>query len=134
MLDQTVQTTPDRRLRDRSQAVLMAARGRARHRIAQDVGVQRTTVRLWLQSDRERGLAGLKLQWAPGPPRRIPAPLAPPMVEGVKGGPASCGRQRANGTDAEVAESLYRRTGIRGQERAMREFCPRQQSRPYRPP
>jgi Homeodomain-like domain len=41
-------TTPDRRLRDRCQAVLMASRGRKRKTIAQDLGVHRTTVRLWL--------------------------------------------------------------------------------------
>jgi hypothetical protein len=69
-----------------------------------------------------------------GPAAAHPSAIGPPIVEWVKGGPASCGRQRANGTDAELAESLYRRTGIRVQERAMREFCPRQQSRPYRPP
>jgi transposase len=133
VLEQTFKTTPDRRLRDRCQAVLMAARGRARHLIAQDVGVHRTTVRLWLQSYRKRGLAGLKIHWAPGPPRRIPGELAPTIVEWVKGGPASCGLQRANWTYAELAEYLYQRTGIRVQETAMREFCHRQQIRPYRP-
>jgi hypothetical protein len=35
-LEQTFKTTPDRRVRDRCQAVLMAARGRARRLIAQD--------------------------------------------------------------------------------------------------
>jgi transposase len=133
VLEQTCKTTPDRRLRDRSQAVLRAARGRARHLIAQDVGVPRTTVRLWLQSYRKRGLAGLKIPWAPGQPRRIPGELAPPSVEWVKGGPASCGLPRANWTYAELAAYLYPRTGIRGQETAMREFCQRQQLRPYRP-
>jgi transposase len=133
VLEQTFKTTPDRRLRDRSQAVLMAARGRARHLIAQDVGVHRTTVRLWLQSYQKRGLAGLKIQWAPGQPRRIPAELAPTSVEWVKGGPASCGLQRANWPYAELAEYLYKRTGIRVQQTAMREFCHRQQIRPYRP-
>src|SRR5919198_5346842 len=84
-LEQTFKTTPDRRLRDRCQAVLMAARGRARHRIAQDLGVHRTTLQLWLRGYRERGVQGLKLQWAPGPPRRIPAALAPTIVaEGIK--------------------------------------------------
>jgi DNA-binding NarL/FixJ family response regulator len=42
-------TTPDRRLRERCQAVLMASRGRKRKAIAQDLGVHRTTVRLWLK-------------------------------------------------------------------------------------
>lgn len=52
-------TTTDRRLRDRCQAVLMASRGRKRKTIAQDLGVHRTTVRLWLQQYHERGFGGL---------------------------------------------------------------------------
>ena len=52
-LDQVFKSTPDRRLRARCQAVLMAARGRARHEIAQDLGSHRTTVRLWVQSYRK---------------------------------------------------------------------------------
>jgi transposase len=51
-------TTPDRRLRARCQAVLMAGRGRQRKVIAQDLGVHRTTVRLWLKQDREQGIEG----------------------------------------------------------------------------
>lgn len=132
-LEQTFKTTPDRRLRDRCQAVLMAARGRARHLIAQDLGVHRTTLRLWLQSYRKRGLPGLKIQWAAGPPQRIPVELAPTIVEWVKGGPASCGLQRANWTYAELAAYLYRQTGIAVSETAMREFCHRHHIRPYRP-
>jgi transposase len=101
--------------------------------IAQDLGVHRTTLRLWLQSYRERGLPGLKIQWAAGPPQRIPVELAPTIVEWIKGGPASCGLQRANWTYAELAAYLYRQTGIAVSETAMREFCHRHQIRPYRP-
>jgi len=132
-LEQTFKTTEDRRLRDRCQAVLMAARGRARRLIAQDLGVHRTTLRLWLQSYRERGVQGLPIQWAPGQPPRIPAALAPTIVGWVKEGPSSCGLQRANWTYAELAVYLYQQTGIRVSETAMREFCHRHQIRPYRP-
>jgi transposase len=132
-LEEVFKSTPDRRLRARCQAVLMAARGRARHAIAQDVGVHRTTLRLWLQSYREQGLAGLPIQWASGPRARIPEGLAPRLVAWVKGGPASCGLQRANWTYAELAAYLYQQTGIAVSETAMREFCHRQQIRPYRP-
>ena len=45
-LEQTFKMTPGRRLCDRYQAVLMVARGRARHLIAQDLGEHRTTLRL----------------------------------------------------------------------------------------
>ena len=130
-LEQTFKTTPDRRLRDRCQAVLMIARGRARHLIAQDLGVHRTTLRLW--SYRVGGLQGLQIQWAPGPPQRIPVELAPTIVTWVKGGPASCGLQRANWTYAELAAYLYKQIGIAVSETAMREFCHRHQIRPYRP-
>jgi len=132
-LEQTFKTTGDRRLRDRCQAVLMAARGRARRVIAQDLGVHRTTLGLWLQRYRERGVAGLGIQWAPGQPARIPAEFAPTIVEWVKGGPASCGLQRANWTYAELVTYLYQQTGIVTSETAMREFCHRYQIRPYRP-
>jgi transposase len=132
-LEEVFKSTPDRRLRARCQAVLMVARGRARHEIAQDLGIQRTTLRLWVQSYREQGLAGLPIQWASGPRARIPEDLAPRLVAWVKGGPASCGLQRANWTYAELAAYLYQKTGIAVSETTMREFCHRQQIRPYRP-
>jgi transposase len=75
----------------------------------------------------------LKIQWAPGPPQRIPEELAPTIVGWVKGGPASCGLQRANWTYTELAVHLYKQTGIKVSETAMREFCHRHQIRPYRP-
>jgi transposase len=126
-------TTSDRRLRDRCQAVLMASRGRKRQTIAQDVGVHRTTVRLWLQPYQERGMAGLPIQWAPGQPRRLPATLAPTIQAWVKAGPAGCGLDRANWTYEELATSVYQATGIEVQRTAMRDFCQRHSIRPYRP-
>jgi transposase len=132
-LEQTFKSTADRRLRDRCQAVLMAARGRARQEIARDLGVHRTTLRLWLQSYRKGGLAGLSIQWVPGQPSRIPATLAPAIIAWVKGGPASCGLQRANWTYAELVTYLYQQTGIATSETALREFWHRHQIRPYCP-
>ena len=132
-LEQTFKTTSDRRLRDRCQAVLMVARGRRRYQVAQDLGVNRSTLRLWLQRYREGGLEGLKIQWAPGKPRRIPDELAPTIIQWVKDGPISCGLDRANWTYAELAHHLYQQTGIEVKETAMREFCHRHQIRPYRP-
>jgi transposase len=75
----------------------------------------------------------LQIQWAPGQPRRIPAALAPTIVAWVKGGPASCGLQRANWAYTELADYLYTQTGIRVQATAMRDLCRRHQIRPYRP-
>jgi len=57
-LEQIFKTTDDRRLRDRCQAVFMASRGRKRKIIAQDLGIHRTTVRLWLKRYQQQGLAG----------------------------------------------------------------------------
>jgi transposase len=55
--------------------------------IAQDLGVHRTTVRLWLKHYHERGVEGLQIPWAPGQPGRIPETLAPTIQEWVKAGP-----------------------------------------------
>jgi transposase len=57
-LEHIFKTTNDRRLRERCQAVLMAHRERKRKTIAQDLGVHRTTVRLWLKHYHERGIKG----------------------------------------------------------------------------
>ena len=132
-LEDLFKTTSDRRLRDRCQAVLMASRGRKRKTIAQDLGVHRTTVRLWLQHDHERGVEGLQIQWAPGQPRRIPETLAPTIQEWVKAGPAGCGLDRANWTYEELATYVYQTTGITVKRTAMRDFCQRYEMRPYRP-
>jgi hypothetical protein len=75
----------------------------------------------------------LVIQWPPGKARRIPEALAPTIIEWVKGGPASCGLNRANWTYSELAQYLYQQTGIEVKETAMREFCHRHQIRPYRP-
>lgn len=132
-LEQIFKTTHDRRLRDRCQAVLMAHRGRKRKMIAQDLGVHRTTVRLWLKHYQERGIEGLQIQWAPGQVGRIPEILAPTIQTWIKDGPQSCGLDRANWTYEELATYLYRTTGIEVQRTAMRVFCQRHALRPYRP-
>jgi transposase len=97
-LASTFKQTSDRRLRDRCQAVLMASRGRKRSAIAQDLGVHRSTVLSWLKQYQAHGFAGLHMQWAPGRPRRIPTDLAPTIQRWIKGGPQSCGLDRANWT------------------------------------
>jgi transposase len=133
-LESTFKTTTDRRLRDRCQAVLMASRGRKRTAIAQDLGVHRSTVLLWLKRYHKRGLAGLKIQWAPGKTRRIPEDLASTIQNWVKKGPQSCGLDRANWTYEELAVYLYQHTGIDVKRSAMQDFCRHHQIRPYRPP
>ncbi len=132
-LEQTFKHTADRRLRERCQAVLMAARGRRRRQIAEDLGVHRTSVHRWLQAYQAAGLAGLAIHWAPGQAPRIPPELAETIRTWVQGGPAGCGLERANWTYAELATQLYRRHGITVGETAMREFCHRHGIHPYRP-
>lgn len=132
-LEQLFKTTDDRRLRDRCQAVLMAHRGRKRTTIAQDLGVHRTTVRLWLKQYQEQGLAGLQIHWAPGQPGRIPETWAATLQAWVQEGPQGCGLDRANWTYEELATHLYRTTGIEVKRTAMRVFCQRHDIRPYRP-
>jgi len=111
----------------------MAHRGRKRKAIAQDLGVHRTTVRLWLAQYQQRGVAGLQIQWAPGQPGRMPEALAPTLQGWVKDGPQSCGLDRAHWTYEELAAYLYHTTGIEVQRTAMRVFCQRHSIRPYRP-
>jgi transposase len=132
-LEHLFKTTNDRRLRDRCQAVLMASRGRKRQTIAQDLGVHRTTVQLWLKHYHERGMEGLQIHWAPGQPRRIPQTLVSTIQEWVKAGPAGCGLDRANWTYEELATYVYQTTGIAVKRTAMRDFCQRHDIRPYRP-
>src|SRR5215475_12178854 len=90
-LEQLFKITPDRRLRDRCQAILMAHRRRKRKTIAQDLGVHRTTVRLWLKQYHAQGLEGLQIQWGPRQASRIPEALAPTIQDWVKEGPQGCG-------------------------------------------
>jgi transposase len=111
----------------------MASRGRQRKLIAPDLGVHRTTVRLWLQRYQARGVTGLQIHWAPGQTGRIPETLAPTIQAWVKAGPQSCGLDRANWTYEELATYLYQTTGIEVKRTAMRVFCQRHDIRPYRP-
>ena len=132
-LERTFKGTPDRRLRDRCQAVLMADRGRRRGQIAEDLGVHRASVHRWLRAYQARGLAGLRIKWAAGPPPRIPEARAETILAWVKDGPQGCGLERANWTYAELATHLGRVHGIEVRETAMRAFCRRHGVRPYRP-
>ena len=112
-LERTFKATPERRLRDRCQAVLMADRGRRAYRAG--------------------GLAGLTIRWAAGPPPRIPEERAATILAWVKDGPPGCGLERANWTYAELATHLCRVHGIEVRATAMRAFCRRHGVRPYRP-
>ncbi|HET6518353.1 MAG TPA: helix-turn-helix domain-containing protein [Geminicoccaceae bacterium] len=132
-LERTFKGTPDRRLRDRCQAVLMADRGRRRGQIAADLGVHRASVHRWLRAYQARGLAGLRIRWAAGQPPRLPEARAETILAWVRDGPQGCGLERANWTYAELATHLCRVHGIEVRATAMRAFCRRHGVRPYRP-
>jgi len=133
LLQQTFRTTSDRRLRDRSQIVLLAQRGRAHQAIAEDLGISPRTVQRWLNAYRARGLDGLQPRRAPGAKPKLTAELAPIVQQWVKDGPVKQGLDRANWTCAELADHLYQTKGIRVRKSAMHVFCSRHDIRPYRP-
>jgi transposase len=132
-LEAEFRATADRKLRDRLQIVLMAARGRRPAEIAADLGVSARTVPRWLNAYPERGLDGLRPRKARGAAPKIPAALADEVKGWVIGGPAGCGLDRANWTYEELAGHLYRAHGIDASRSAMLRFCRKLGVRVYRP-
>ena len=132
-LQQTFRTTDDRRLRDRTQLVLLAQRGRPHQVIAADLGISPRSVQRWLNAYLERGVEGLRPRQAPGAQPKLTAALAPVLRQWVIDGPAKQGLDRANWTYAELADHLYKTRGVRVQKSAMQVFCHRHGIRPYRP-
>jgi transposase len=132
-LVEVMNITPDARLRMRCQAVLMAARGRPHGHMAEDLAVSVRTLQRWLNRDRQQGLGGLEIRWAPGRAAKMPASLAPDMLDGVRQGPAGCGLDRANWTDEELAIYLDHVKGLSVSATTRRTFCQRHGIRLYRP-
>jgi putative transposase len=132
-LEHAFRTTTDRKLRDRTQIVLLAHRGRPHKDIAADLGITTRTVQRWLNAFLDRGLDGLTPRKAPGAEPRLTADLAPVLRRWVIDGPAACGLDRANWTYAELADHLYKATGIRVGTSAMQAFGHKHGIRPYRP-
>jgi transposase len=132
-LEALFRTTPDRKLRDRLQIVLMAHRGRPRHAIAADLGVDRRTVTRWLNAYCDAGLAGLQPKKAPGRPGKIPKSLTDTVRQWVIDGPARQGLDRANWTHEELADHLLKTQGVRTSRSAVQRFCSRLGIRLYRP-
>jgi transposase len=132
-LQQVFRSTPDRKLRDRSQIVLLAQRGRPHQDIARDLAITSRTVQRWLNAYLERGLDGLRPKKAKGATPKLTAELAPVLRQWVIGGPAAQGLDRANWTYAELAEYLYQAKGVRVRKSALQVFCHKHGIRPYRP-
>src|SRR5262245_5548400 len=132
-LQQTFRTTADRRLRDRLRIVLSAHHGRPPQTIAQDLAITPRTVRRWLNAYLDRGLDGLRPRKAPGAKPKLTGDLAPLVQGWVIAGPAAQGLDRANWTYAELADHLFKATGVRVHKSAMQQFCHQHDIRPYRP-
>lgn len=132
-LEETFRSTEDRRLAERCQVVLMAARGRKLEDIAVDVGAAVRTVFWWLKLYREGGLAALHIRWGPGRTSLIPDKHAERIKQWVRKGPQGCGVPRANWTYAALAEHYRRQQGVDVSETTMRDFCHRHAIHPYRP-
>ena len=130
--EETFHPTHDRRLRDRCQAILMAARGRRHRQIAEDLGMRVRTRQRWLNADHARGVEGRPILWASGHVPYIPEALAAAILAWVTQGPMGCGLDHANWTHAELAASLYRTKGIAVSESTMRASCRKHGVRPYR--
>jgi hypothetical protein len=117
-LERTFKTTPDGRLRERCQAVLIADRGWRRGPIAEDLGVHRASVHRWLRAYQAGGLAGLRIRWAAGPPPRIPEDRAAMIVtwvkEGLRAGAGDLDRCRAGGAPVPRARHRGARDGHAG--------------------
>jgi transposase len=132
-LETEFRTTTDRKLRDRLQIVLMAARGRRPADIATDLGISTRTVPRWLNAYLERGLDGLRPRKAKGAAPKVPDRLAGEIKRWVIDGPMACGLDRANWTYAELAGHLYQTHGIAAGRSAVLRFCQKLGVRVYRP-
>jgi transposase len=133
VLEAQFRSTPDRKLRDRLQIVLLAHEGRKHQDIAADLRISRRSVPRWLNAYLESGLAGLAPRKARGKEPSIPAELADEIKRWVIDGPASQGLDRANWTYEELAGHLLRTKGIKTSRSAMHRFCSKVDIRPYRP-
>lgn len=132
-LEAEFRSTPDRKLRDRLQIVLLAHKGRKHQDIAADLCINRRSVQRWLNAYGKRGRAGLVPRKARGKKPGIPAAMADEIKRWVIAGPAEQGLDRANWTHAELADHLLKTHGIATSRSAMHRFCAKIGIRPYRP-
>jgi len=121
-LEHTFKTTPNRRLRHRCQAMLMAARGRRHHHIADDLGISPRTLQRWLHAYQSHGLDGLTIRWGPGRTPHLPAALAPEILTWIKAGPVGCGLEPIRITPLHGRQSEHRQSAERRD--SVPAFCP----------
>jgi transposase len=132
-LEDLFSTTADVQLRHRVQIVLMAHRGRKHPDIAADTGTSQRSVQRWLNAYLDGGLDRLRPRKAKGAKPKLTADLVPVIRQWVIDGPAQQGLDRANWTYPELADHLYKTTGIRVGKSALQAFGAKHGIRPYRP-
>ena len=132
-LEQDFRSATDAKLRDRLNAVRLAAKGQRHLDIADQLGMSTRSVQRWLNAYLERGSDGLAPRKAPGARPKIPAALADELRRWVIEGPAKQGLDRANWTHPELADHLYRAHGVRTSRSAVQRLCAKLGIRPYRP-
>lgn len=132
-LDQAFRQETDPKYKDRIQIVRLANRGRLHKDIAADLATTPRSVQRWLHSYLDQGLDGLRPRKAKGRQPRIPAALADEIKRWIIEGPAQQGLDRANWTPEELADHLFKTTGLKASRSAMQRFCRKIGIRVYRP-
>ncbi len=132
-LEQAFRSASDLKLRDRLNAVRLAAKDHKHQDIADQLGMSTRSVQRWLNAYLEHGPSGLLPRKAPGATPKIPADLADEVRRWVIEGPAKQGLDRANWTHPELAEHLLRTHGIRTSRSAVQRLCAKVGIRLYRP-
>jgi transposase len=132
-LEQAFRQETNRKYRDRIQIIRLASRDRPHQNIAHDLATTPRSVQRWLNAYLDKGLDGLRPRKARGRAPAIPATLADEVKRWVIEGPAKQGLDRANWTHEELADHLYKTTGIKASRSAMQRFCRKVGIRVYRP-
>jgi transposase len=132
-LEHAFRSATNAKLRDRLNAVRLAHYGRRHQDIADTLGMSTRSVQRWLNAYLERGTDGLAPRKAPGAAPKVPAALTDEVRRWVIEGPARQGLDRANWTQEELAEHLYRTHGVRTSRSAVQRLCRKLDIRLYRP-
>ena len=117
----------------RARMVLLAADGMPLRTIAPTVGVERRTVRDWLDRFRAHGRAGLQDLPRPGRPRRFPPDVELHTIDLAGSRPDAAGRPVSQWDSTELARQLVADgSGERLSPRTMQRMLARQRRKPWR--
>jgi transposase len=132
-LEQAFRHETDPKYKDRIQIIRLASRDRPHQDIAADLATTPRSVQRWLNAYLDKGLDGLRPRKARGREPKIPATMGEEIKRWVIEGPAKQGLDRANWTHEELADHLFKTTGIEASRSAMQRFCRKIDIRVYRP-